>query len=222
MIRIERVFLPEGLKAVAYRDQDGNLVVCVSQELDSASQRAAVVDAMRAARRVGWRAGLPPAGIALFLGARALLRRVSRPLQAHPAAWGTAAAATVTAAAVSSYFLVTPPGASGPTAGAQPGPSAVAPAPSPARPRAHPSEPGTRPGHAGTPGHTAVGSPLSDLATPGPAPGKTQPKPAPAGPPGPTPSPSPSPQPTPAPTPTPSTGGGLCVRILGVKVCLRV
>ena len=35
MIHLERVRLPDGLKALAYRDQTGNLVIYVSEGLDA-------------------------------------------------------------------------------------------------------------------------------------------------------------------------------------------
>lgn len=222
MIRVERAALPEGLRAIAYRDHNGNLVVCVAEELDSGSQRAAVIDAIRAARRVGWRAGLPPAGIALFLGVRALLRRAARQLKARPAAWGTATAATVTAAAVSAYFLAAPPHPGRPSAGQQPGPSVVAPA-SPHSRRARPSgRPGTS-GRAGSPGRSGAVSPVSARVKPGAPTGPGTPLPtAPA--PGPSPTPTSAPQPTPQPTPSPSPspGSGLCIHLLGTKICLRL
>jgi hypothetical protein len=229
VIRVERATLPEGLRAIAYRDHHGNLVVCVSEELDSGSQRAAVIDAMRAARRVGWRAGLPPAGIALFLAVRALLHRVARPFKARPAAWGTAAAATATVAAVSAYFLVTAPHPGNPSAGQQPGPSAVAPAsPHGRQPAPAGGSPSAGPAHAGTsarggsPGDRGVVSPISAAVGPGPASppvdSGTPPPTAPA----PTPSPSRSPQPTPEPTPSPGPGSGVCIKLLGAKVCLRL
>jgi hypothetical protein len=229
VIRVERAALPEGLRAVAYRDRDGNLVVCVSEELDSGAQRAAVVDAIRAARRVGWRAGLPPAGIAAFLAVRALLRRAVRPLKARPAAWGSAAAATATIAAAAAYFLITPPHPGSPNASPLPGPSAAAPAPPADRPPARSGPgPAALPVHAAAPGHARSGvvsqvAPSPVAPGPGATPGSIQPSPAPAGhstsPPA---APAPAPTPSQQPTPPPPTGSDLCLTLLGAKVCLRV
>jgi hypothetical protein len=220
MIRIERAALPDGLRALAYRDRDGNLIICVSEALHPASQRAAVIEAMRAARRGGWRAGLPPAVIALFLAGAALLRRAAAAMRARPTAWGTTAAATAAVAAVSAYLAVAGLHPGSPQAGQQPAPGVVAPSASPrGRPPALPGHPAHR-----SPG---LASPVSAAhVAPGAAPG---PGPAgrggsPTGAPTPAPSPTPSQPPTPTPTPTPTGGGGgrLCITLLGVKVCLRV
>jgi hypothetical protein len=71
VIRVERVALPAGLRAVAQRDADGILVIYVSDQLDSRQQRAAVMEAVRASRRAGWRSALPAgAGIAALGSAR--------------------------------------------------------------------------------------------------------------------------------------------------------
>lgn len=221
MIRVERAALPDGLRALAYRDRDGNLIICVSEALRPASQRAAVIEAMRAARRGGWRAGLPPAVIALFLAGAALLRRVTRTIKTRPTAWGTAAATTAAVAAVSAYLLVPVlPGT--PQAGQPPAPGAVAPSASPR---------GRHPALPGGPAHRSPGlaSPVSAAhVAPGAGPGSGpagrggSPTGAPTPAPSPTPSQPPAPTPTPTPTPTGGGGGGLCITLLGVKVCLRV
>jgi hypothetical protein len=71
VIRVERVALPAGLRAIAQRDADGVLVIYVSDQLESRQQRAAVMEAVRASRRAGWRTVLPAgAGIAAFGSAR--------------------------------------------------------------------------------------------------------------------------------------------------------
>jgi hypothetical protein len=71
VIRVERVALPAGLRAVAQRDADGILVIYVSDQLDSQRQRAAVMEAVRASRRAGWRSALPVgAGITALGSAR--------------------------------------------------------------------------------------------------------------------------------------------------------
>jgi hypothetical protein len=93
MIRIERIELPDGLRAVAHRDANGDLVIYVSRGLDPRRQRAAIMEAVRASRRAGWR-GVLPAGIAM-LGASRLgpfRLRVSHPRLSHLAAGHSPAA----------------------------------------------------------------------------------------------------------------------------------
>ena len=60
MIWIERVARPAALRAIAHRDPNGHLVIHVSDVLDAERQRAAVMEALRASRRSGWRAGRHP------------------------------------------------------------------------------------------------------------------------------------------------------------------
>jgi hypothetical protein len=86
VIRVERVALPAGLRAVAQRDADGILVIYVSDQLDSRQQRAAVMEAVRASRRAGWRSALPAgAGIAALGSARLVpVRLVPARLLAGP------------------------------------------------------------------------------------------------------------------------------------------
>jgi hypothetical protein len=62
VIRIERVALPAGLRAIAQRENDGILVIYVSDGLDAQRQRAAVMAAVRASRRAGWRGAVPVGG----------------------------------------------------------------------------------------------------------------------------------------------------------------
>ncbi|MGH3410609.1 MAG: hypothetical protein ACRDRJ_50145, partial [Streptosporangiaceae bacterium] len=112
MIRIERVTLPPGLRAVARRDDDGHLVVYVSAELDSRQQRAAVLEAVRASRRAGWRAALP-IWIGLAAGLRFWLRRLQSAIRTQPAGWATGVGA-VAAGAVVAAVLLTSPGPHGP------------------------------------------------------------------------------------------------------------
>jgi hypothetical protein len=219
VIHLERVALPPGLSALAHRDQHGNLVIYVSSALDAGRQRAAVVEAIRATRRTGWRAGLSPVGIALVLAARTWFRRAAASLRVRPVAWGAAATATVAGAVSAGVFLASPPARHAPAAAGLPtaGPSAAAPAPQPSpRPPARPAHrAGTR--LVASNGSTAPGQP-STSASPRPAPtpgGGPSPTSAPA------PSPTPSPAPTePAPSPSPSGGSGVCVTLLGLKVCL--
>jgi hypothetical protein len=228
VIQLERVTLPRGLSALAHRDPDGNLLVYVSAALDATRQRAAVMEAIRATRRSTWRAGLPPVGLALVLGVKTALRRVASALRVHPLAWGAAATATVAGAATVGALIITtphqnhPPVANGP----EPGPSAAAPLPQPGqRPPAHPGR-HRRPGpstrlvaSAGSPGPARP----STSGKPAPEPGGGAPSPTPNPQPAPAPSPSPAPVPTepaPAPSPSPTGGTGVCVTLLGLKVCL--
>ena len=228
MIHLERVDLPDGLRALAYRDRDGNLVIFVSAGLDATQQRAAVMEAIRASRRAGWRrTGLLPVGIGLALGIRALLGRVGRMVATRPVAWGAAATATVVGASAVGIFIASAPRPHAPSAAGPPAaPSAVQPSGrqpggrSPHRRQAHPvSVARLSPG----PGQPAAsGSPTPAPTTPG-GPSPTTPRPSPSpSPPRPSPSPAPSPPPPP-PSPSPSPTGsppGLCVVVLGIRVCL--
>jgi hypothetical protein len=220
VIHLERVALPPGLSALAHRDQHGNLVIYVSSALDAGRQRSAVVEAIRATRRTSWRAGLPPVGIALVLAARTVLRRAAAALRVRPVAWGAAATATVAGAVTAGVFLASPPARHAPpAAGPTIGPSAAAPAPQQSRP------PPARPAHrARTRLVASAGSPAPGQPSPSASP---RPAPTPGGGPSPTPAPAPSPAPSPAPTapapapsPSPSGGSGVCVTLLGLKVCL--
>ena len=214
MIHLEHVALPDGLRALAYRDAHGNLVIYVSAGLDAACQRAAIMEAIRASRRNGWRAGLPPAGIALLLGGRTLLRQAVHVLKMRPLAWGAAATATVVGASAAGVFLTTIPHRPTIPPAAGPQPSA---GPVPAQ-----GQTSTRPGHKVT-GQVAA-SPAAEqpasVGKPRPAP-TTSAGGAPA--PAPTPAAQPSPSPTPAPTqpaPSPSPSPPICLIVLGIKVCV--
>jgi hypothetical protein len=219
VIHLEHVSLPDGLRALAYRDARGNLVVYVSQTLDAAGQRAAVVAAIRASRRGRWRAGLPSAGIALLLGIRTTLGHAAGALRARPLAWGTAAATTmlvlgVSAAAV--FITAVPQRGAPPEAAPRPSPhSMLSPRPQPGRPPArasHLAEARRAPG--GTASVAPGGRTGSGRPSPGPAPtGGSSPAPA-------TPSPTPT-EPSPSPSPSRSKSpSGICVTLLGIRVCL--
>jgi hypothetical protein len=216
VIRVERAELPDGLRALAYRDRDGSLVIYVSGALSAARQRAAVIEAIRAARRVGWRTALPLAGAAMILAARGLLRRAAAALRARPAAWAVAAAATAAVAAAGVYFLVTSPSPGTP----------IASQPRPVLPFAPKGQQAGRPG---TPDHGNSAGP-GGQHSPAPGPGPTAqnagqaPAPAPSGNrPAPSPAPSAAPAPSPSAQPTPPAGNrGLCIRVLGTTVCLRL
>jgi hypothetical protein len=145
VIRIERVALPAGLRAIAQRDTDGILVVYVSEGLDAQRQRAAVMAAVRATRRAGWR-GAVPAGVAAFGSVRLLLRRVAARIHTQPASaagWAGGAAAVVAAAVAGVLVLSMAAGPHRPAKalGSRPGVSVSASAPA-----------GGRAGQAGGPG----------------------------------------------------------------------
>jgi len=228
VIHVERVSLPDGLRALAYRDRRGNLVVYVSDGLDAKGQRAAIMEAIRASRRAGWqKPGLLPVGVALLLGVRALLGRVGHTIGARPAAWGAAATATALGASAAGIFITSAPQPHRSfAAGRPPGPGTTLPA--------QPS--GQQPG--GPPHRRQVHPVAVARVSPGPgqpaSSGKPRPAPTPPGipPPSPSPAPAPSPapsptstQPAPAPSPSPSpspTSGkpGICVIVLGIRVCI--
>jgi hypothetical protein len=224
MIHLERVALPQGLRAVAYRDQRGDLVIYVSETLDAARQRAAVVEAIRAWRRGVWRhGGLPSAGIVLLLGIRTVLWRAAGAIKARPVAWGVAATTAVAGASAAAVFITAVPNHSGsPQSASRPPPSAVQPL----------APQGQRPGHAGHLVHARAAAAASTSPGPGQATATRQSHPAPtssggspaASAPAPSAPPSPTPTPTPtrpAPAPSPSSSGGICVVLLGLRVCLR-
>jgi hypothetical protein len=242
MIRIERVSLPRGLRAIARRDAAGTLIIYVAAELDAAQQRAAVWAAVGASGRAGWGAVLP-LGILLLGGFRTWLGHLLRGVRLHPAAWATGAAATTLgAAAVTGIVFTTAVPHSPLTDGVGPGPGGSITQQAQGRPGQS-----TGPGRSGAPSSPAPSStqpqPGRTSKGPGrtpPAPGRTSPAPtksskAPSRSPSPTPTPS-STSATPTPTPTPTTsstspspspkpkkkkkGSGTCVTVLGVQVCL--
>jgi len=151
MIRIERVALPAGLRAIAQRDTDGILIIYVSDGLDAQRQRAAVMTAVRASRRAGWRGALP-VGLAAFGSVRLLLRRVAARIRTQPASaagWAGGAAAVIAAGVVSALVLSTGAGPHRPAQalGSRPGVGVSASAPA-----------GSPPGRAGGPGGGGSGS----------------------------------------------------------------
>jgi hypothetical protein len=216
VIHLERVALPQGLRAVAYRDKRGNLIIYVSETLDAARQRAAVVEAIRASRRTEWRrGGLPSAGIVLLLGIRTVLWRAAGAIKARPMAWGAAATTAVAGASAAGVFITAVPHhpASPPSASRQPGPSAV----QPLTPQGQP------PGHASHRAHARATSAPNSSAGRGQAAAAERGRPVPtSGGSSPTPAPAPSATPSPArPTPAPSPSAGVCVDVLGIRVCVR-
>jgi hypothetical protein len=184
MIRIERVTLPTGLRAIARRDAGGDLIIYVSAGLDSRQQRAAVLAAVRASRRAGWGAVLPvgvlllgglrawlgraAAPVRLLGGLRAWLRtwlgRAAAPVRLHPAGWASSAAAVLGAGAIAAIVAVAPP-SHGPLAGSgpvAPGGQTISMAPGG----------GTGPGHGGR-----TVRPVADLPPQAPGPSGTEPQP---------------------------------------------
>jgi hypothetical protein len=219
VIHIERLALPDGLRALAHRDERGNLVIYVSETLDPASQRAAATKAVRALRRPRWQAGLPPAGIALFLALRAWAGRAGRVIRAHPAAWGSAAVTAVAGAAAAGLFLVPASHPNSPAAsGGGPGhtPSAAV----PSQPAQHPLPTAHPPLSASTqPVPAALISPgprqTGPAGQPGPVPASTSPsEPASAT--------SPATPGAPSPAPSAPAGSATCIRLLGIHLCLRL
>lgn len=206
MIHLERVILPPGLRAVAYRDGRGNLVIYVSETLDAACQRAAVVEAIRAARRTRWRIALPSA-IAVLLGIRAIAAQAFGVVKLRPLAWGATATTAVLGATAAGVFVTAVPHHHAPSAsGGQAHPSSV-----------RPTAPGAQPTHTGRQGTVepvaARRSPSSGHAAstgkPGPATSTA----------GPTTAPSPTPTASAEPSPSPSSSL-LCVILLGERVCV--
>jgi hypothetical protein len=243
MIRIERVTLPPGLRAVARRDADGHLVVYVSAELDSRQQRAAVLEAVRASRRAGWRAALP-IWIGLAAGLQFWLRRLQSAVRTQPAAWATGIGAVVAGALIAGVLLATPGSHSPLASGGSPGgtsssqigpyqhngghgrrhvqPIATYPSASVSGPQPGSSSPG--PGSSSPPPGRSHSSPPSSSPPPGHS---SSPSPTPS-----TKSSTPTPTHTPTPTPTPKTSSPKpspspkpsktkhCIIILGIKICL--
>ena len=98
MIRVRHLTLPSGLSAFVRRGANGDVEVFVSDRLEPERARAAVRMALRTFRPASQRAGLLPVPVALALaGSRTWLRAVLRTLHAHLAA-STAAAASLAVA----------------------------------------------------------------------------------------------------------------------------
>jgi len=210
VIHLERVILPPGLRAVAYRDGRGNLVIYVSETLDAACQRTAVVEAIRAARRTRWRAALPSA-IAVLLGIRAIAARAFGVVKLRPLAWGATATTAVLGATAAGVFVTAVPHHHAPSAsGGRAQPSSVRPT--------TPGAPGTQPTHAGRQGTV---EPVAARKSPssGHAASTGKPSPAATSTTGSTSAPSPTPTASAQPSPSPSPSL-LCVILLGERVCV--
>ncbi len=222
VIRIERVALPAGLRAIAHRDPNGDLVIYVSDGLDAQRQRAAVLQALRASRRTGWRAGLPPIGLVLLTPLRRWARYAAAALRAHPAGWAAATTVVVAGAAASGIFLGAAPHRHD-LASARP-PAASINLPLQERRQQHApvsAPPGPQQAGAISPGSPGAPARPSQPGAASPAPGQQPSAAAPA----PSPSSPPGSPPGPSPTPTSAPSGGhqeSCVIILKVRVCLSL
>jgi len=212
VIRLERVSMPDGLRAVARRDPHGDLIIYISDTLDAESARAAVQGVIRASRRARWRAGLPPVGVALLVALRQVLRGGAGTLRAQRAAWATAATALAASGGVAAVFLTPAPHHHVAAAPVRPH---VRMAPGHHSPAAAGSHPAQAQPAAATPSGSSPGPASSAPASP--APGRS-----PARPPSPSPSPSSSPSPSlqpPSPSPSPSPSD-TCVPILVIRACV--
>jgi hypothetical protein len=243
MIRIERVSLPPGLRAIAGRDPRGYLVIYVSNALDAKGQRAAVMEAVRATRRAGWR-GVVPVWIALLAVGRLRLGRAMSAVRTQPAALLAGTAAIAAAGVLAAIILATaPPHQPGPAQAAAPPAGSTGVSPQPGAPGHHSGQ--VAPSHRGgqvqpviaVPSSTLAGQPLPGATSPGssrtpPAPGRTSSPTTPApGSSSPEPSPAPSPAPapsssSPAPSPPPSSSSPSpsrsCLVVLGIRICARL
>jgi hypothetical protein len=235
MIRIERVSLPPGLRAIAGRDSNGYLVIYVSNALDAKGQRAAVMEAVRASRRAGWR-GVVPIWIALLAIGRLWLRRAASAVRAQPAGLLAGTAAVAAVGALAWIILATAPPhqpGSGQAAAPPAGSTGVSPQPGTPGHRSGQVAPGQRGGQVqpvvGLPPSTLAGQPQPGTTSPGsgrtpPAPGRTPspttPAPAPgSSAPSPSPSLSSSSPASPSPSPSPSRS---CLVVLGIRVCAHL
>jgi hypothetical protein len=216
VISVRHTTLPEGLSVLALRDAGGNVTLFVSDAITPDRQRAAVRAALGASRRAGWRAVLIPLPVAAMLTqVRTRFSAVIKACQAHAAV--TAAAVLAVAAAAAIVAVV--PHRAAPHVSAANTPAGSA----------QPAGPGGSASHRGSTGHSRQGShvPLGGELSTAPSTGRSSaPGPAPSPAPSPTatptarPTPTTSAAPTPSPTPKPSSGGGTCIWLLGIKVCV--
>jgi hypothetical protein len=214
VIRIQHESLPTGLSAVVRRRPGGDTDVVVSTDLGPARQRAAVRVGLQAARSAGRRTALPVPLVGVLALAWASARAIARGIRVHPAALVAAAGAVAAAAVV----IAVVPHQHSTTGGSHPGAGGVpAPASAAARPAGQPAR-SAQPEPHPTSAPTSTVVPVADrsLAASGggsaPAPGASAVGPGASQPP-----PSAAPQPS----PSSSAGhGGLCVELLGLRVCV--
>jgi hypothetical protein len=226
MIHIERVELPEGIRAFAHRD-NGAVVVCVSPDLSARERLAAIRQALRAAPAAGWRAPRSPVLLPALLGSLGLQRAPDGRWTYRMAVAGVVVLVAVLVGATVLTGVSLHIGRPQQDAVAPSQPLLTGPGPAPSQARdSH------APGSSSQP--TSGTSPRGSAPSSGPAPtpGKTTttssggPAPAASGSPAPvttTPAPQPSsnPSPQPSPSPTKSSGGsGSCVDVLGVTICV--
>jgi hypothetical protein len=216
VIRVRHEPLPAGLSAVVRRRPGGDIDVVVSTLLSPARQRTAVRVGLRAARPADQRSMLPVP----LLGALALAwtsaRAVARGLRFHPAAL-VASAGVVTAVTAAAVVIAVVPNQHGAAGGGHAAAGALpAPTPAPAQSAGRPgrsTQPTTGPRSTARPAPSVV--PVADRsaaapARPTPTPGESGLSPGP-----------PRSPPTAQPSPTPSAGGGgVCLELLGLRVCL--
>ena len=227
MIRVRHLTLPAGLSAVVRRDTDGGIQVFVSDALAADQQRAAVRLALRSISRPVWRAGLLPIPVGLLLGTfRRGIMPITRAVRTHAIA--SSAAAFFVAAGAAALIVGLPQHHGPAVAGHAPhGSQWHAPAASRTRSAGKPG-----PSHSTMPAPRATAIAARSTGTPrgtitaspaprSPAPSASQPpttEPSKSAAPQPSGTPSPT-QPAPSPSPQPS-GGGTCVVILGIWICL--
>lgn len=244
MITVRHVRLPAGLSALALPGHDGNMTVFLSDTIAPDQQRAAVRAALGASRRAGWRGALLPVGAAaLAFRSRSLLGGFVTACRNH-AVLTAAAAGTAATVAVATTVIALVPHHSQPVTSAgsaSPGRTHVAvpggqnsPAHRPGAKHPNPARHSRRAGHQAAAPAPGSPKPTASATLPGPTP-TPRPSPTPTSRPTPTPSHSAHPTATPSPTPTSTgggggggggsgggSGGGLCVWLLGVKVCASV
>jgi hypothetical protein len=222
VIRVRHEPLPSGLSAVVRRRPGGDTDIVVSTLLTPARQRAAVRVGLRAARPADQRSVLPVPLVGLLALAWASTRAIARGLRMHPVALVTAAGA-VTAVTAAAVVIAVVPQQHGPAGGGHPAAGVLSPA-APASAasqsagrRSRGTQPAARPRSSGRPAPTVA--PVADhsgtaSSRPTPAPGASQPSSGSA-------QPSPTTPPAqPSPSPSTGSGGGVCVDLLGLRVCL--
>jgi hypothetical protein len=220
VIRVRHELLPSGLSAVVRQRPGGETDIVVSTLLAPARQRAAVRVGLRATRRADQRSVLPVPLLGVLALAWASARAIGRGLRLHPAALVAAAGAITVVTAAAVVIGVVPPqhgpvGSGHPAAGAL-SPAAPAPGQSAVRP-ARSTQPAAGPGSTSTPAPSVVpvaDHPVAASSQPTPAPAEPEPSPGSA-----LPSPT-TPAAQPSPSPTAGGGGGVCIDLLGLRVCL--
>jgi hypothetical protein len=236
VIKIRYSDLPGGLHLSA--DVRGNHTILFLLPGLTAAQRKAAIRRARSAARVGHGPVLPALGLARAVAADRIATTVRNGLAAmrmHPAVF-LPPMIMVLSAAIAYVLLVSvsirlyPPQAAGksPVLGAA-SPGAVHPAGG-RRPGSQPAS-GSVPGRSGSPApgspspgpssHRPPGSPSPGAsASPSPDPSSHRPPGSPE--PSPSPSSLPSPSPSPSATPGSAGGGGVCVKVGPLGVCLNV